>query len=309
MELATQYLQGKGIELGRGAHNPLAPADCISVAPCDGVRYVDERDLADYRVYAAEQQRHGRGVDQVDVVAEATDLPFANGELDYVASSHVLEHLPAIFTAWQEWLRVLRPGGINFMIVPKRDALVEDSVRPITGLQAHVEAFEQGVTPQSLLPELPWRTHYHVFTLQGLFDALNWFNQQGLGGYWLLEAQEESDSNVGNGHTLVLSKQTSLPVLEGSVGQLGSAFSSERYEEAALLARQALSLNFRIHEAWFILAMSQLQLGDSRAAVQSLTQALVLQPKHAEYRNVYQQLLGQPFSYPMSLVDYLARML
>ena len=107
----------------------------------------------------------------------------------------------------------------------------------------------------------------------------------------------------------MLSKQTSLPVLEGSVGQLGSAFSNARYEEAALLARQALSLNFRIHEAWFILAMSQLQLGDSRAAVQSLTQALVLQPKHAEYRNVYQQLLGQPFSYPMSLVDYLARML
>ena len=309
MELATQYLHGKGIELGRGAHNPLAPADCISVAPCDGVRYVDERDLADYRVYAAEQQRHGRGVDQVDVVAEATDLPFAAGELDYVASSHVLEHLPAIFTAWLEWLRVLRPGGINFMIVPKRDALIEDSVRPITGLQAHVEAFERRVTPQSLLPELPWRTHYHVFTLQGLFDALNWFNQQGLGSYWLLEAQEENDSNVGNGHTLVLSKQTTLPALEHSVGQLGSAFSSERYQEAALLARQALSLNFRIHEAWFILAMSQLQLGDSRAAVQSLTQALVLQPKHAEYRDVYQQLLGQPFSYPMSLVDYLARML
>jgi SAM-dependent methyltransferase len=113
---------GQGIELGRGAHNPLAPADCISVAPCDGVRYVDERDLIDYQVYAAEQQRHGRGVDQVDVVAEASDLPFADGELDYVASSHVLEHLPDIFSAWLEWWRVLRPGGISFMIVPKRDA-------------------------------------------------------------------------------------------------------------------------------------------------------------------------------------------
>ncbi|WP_159880572.1 MULTISPECIES: class I SAM-dependent methyltransferase [Aquitalea] len=309
MELARQWLQGKGIELGRGAHNPLAPADCISVAPCDGVRYVDERDLIDYQVYAAEQQRHGRGVDQVDVVAEASALPFADDELDYVASSHVLEHLPDIFSAWLEWWRVLRPGGVSFMIVPKRDALVEDSVRPVTGLEEHVEAFRQRVTPQSLLPEQPWRTHYHIFTLQGLFAALNWFNQQDLGGCWLLEAQEESDSNVGNGHTLVLSKQADLPVLEHSIGQLGAAFQAERYAEAALLARQALSLNFRIHEAWFILAMSQLQLGDSRAAVQSLTQALVLQPKHAEYRDVYQQLLGQPFSYPMSLVDYLSRLL
>ena len=260
-------------------------------------------------MYVAEQQRYGRGVDQVDIVADATCLPFADGELDYIASSHVLEHVPDVFTAWQEWWRVLRPGGTAFMIVPKRDALVEDSVRPITGLEAHVQAFHHKMTPQSLVPELPWRTHYHVFTLQGLFAALNWYNQQGLGGSWLLEVQEESDSNVGNGHTLVLSKQASLPVLEESVGQLGAAFKTERYQDAALLARQVLSLNFRIHEAWFILAMSQLQLGDSRAAVQSLTQALVLQPKHAEYREVYQQLLGQPFSYPMSLIDYLARML
>ncbi|RMD00210.1 methyltransferase domain-containing protein [Aquitalea palustris] len=309
MELARQWLQGKGVELGRGAHNPLAPADCISVAPCDGVNYVDERDLADYRVYVQEQQRHGRGVDQVDVVADATVLPFAAGELDYIASSHVLEHVPDIFSAWLEWGRVLREGGISFMIVPKRDALVEDSVRPITGLDAHIEAFQHKMTPQSLSPGLPWRTHYHVFTLQGLFAALNWFNQQGLGVSWLLEAQEESDSKVGNGHTLVLSKQHTLPPLEESIGQLGAAFQSERYAEAVLLARQALSLNFRIHEAWFILAMSQLQLGDSRAAVQSLTQALVLQPKHVEYRNMYQQLLGQPFSYPLSLVDYLARLL
>jgi hypothetical protein len=110
---------------------------------------------------------------------------------------------------------------------------VEDSVRPITGLQAHVEAFRQRVTPQSLLPDLPWRTHYHVFTLQGLFAALNWFNQQGLGGCWLLEAQEESDSNVGNGHTLVLSKQTSLPPLEHS-RPAGQRFQAERYAGGGL---------------------------------------------------------------------------
>ena len=309
MELARQWLQGKGVELGRGAHNPLAPADCISVAPCDGVRYLNEPDLIDYQVYAAEQERYGKGVARVDLVAEDSALPWADAELDYIASSHVLEHVPDIFSAWLEWGRVLRPGGISFIIVPKRDALVEDSVRPITGLEAHIEAFQHKMTPQSLSPGLPWRMHYHVFTLQGLFAALNWFNQQGLGVSWLLEAQEESDSNVGNGHTLVLSKQDTLPPLEDSIGQLGAAFQAERYQDAALLARQALSLNFRIHEAWFILAMAQVQLGDTRAAVQSLTQALVLQPKHAEYRDVYQQWLGQPFSYPLSLVDYLARLL
>jgi hypothetical protein len=83
---------------------------------------------------------------------------------------------------------------------------VEDSVRPITALSVCRGIPATGDTAIAAAG-LPWRTHYHVFTLQGLFAALNWFNQQGLGGCWLLEAQEESDSNVGNGHTLVLSKQ------------------------------------------------------------------------------------------------------
>ena len=306
MKLAKQWLIGRGVELGRGAHNPLAPEDCFSVAPSDGVRFVHPRDLEDHQIYVMEQQRYGRAAARVDYVADATDLPFEKGSLDYVASSHVLEHVPDLFGAWIEWQRVLRPGGINFSIVPMRMALPEDAVRPVSSLSDFVLAFERATTPEALYPEFPWRGHYHVFTLQLLLAAVNLFNQKNF-GWWQLEGVEECDSNVGNGHTLVLSKQDVLPELACSLPKLDVAFSEGKHAEAALLARQALSLNFRIHEAWAMLAVCEYQLGDAGAALESLTQALILQPGNVDYRGFFQELSGRAFEYPTPLLEHLAR--
>jgi SAM-dependent methyltransferase len=308
MKLARQWLHGKGIELGRAAHNPLAPEDCFSVAPSDGVRCVDQRDLDDYRVYVEEQQRYGRAPARVDHVAEATGLPFASASLDYVASSHVLEHVPNLLGAWVECQRVLRPGGVNFAIVPIRTALSTDAARPVSRLNDLIRAYEQSITPEDLLPGQAWRGHYIVFTLQLLLDAVNWFNRQGL-GCWLLEAVEEIDSNVGNGHTLVLSKQENLPDLADALPALDAEFGANNHVAAALLARQVLSLNFRVHEAWAMLGVSQYQLGDPLGAQESLRQALILQPGNADYQEFFAELSGAPFRYPPSLLEHLARLL
>ncbi|QEL57115.1 class I SAM-dependent methyltransferase [Chromobacterium paludis] len=310
MKLAEDLLRGRGVELGRAAHNPLAPYDCISVAPSDGVNALEPEDLADYQVYVAEQRRCGQGPARVDCIAEAIALPFGDGELDYVASSHVLEHLPDMFGAWMEWERVLKPGGINFMIVPKRFAEPTDSSRPITHLDDLVAARERRDTPRSLLPGQPWRSHYHVFILQVLLAALNWYNANQL-GCWLLEAVEETDSKVGNGHTLVLRKAgQSLPGLEQLVPEMiGSFRKGDDFAQLALLARQILSQNFRVHDAWLVWSLAEEQLGNKHAALEAMTQALILQPCNGEFRQRYQQLSGRDFVYPLSLVDYLARLL
>lgn len=308
MRIAEDFLQGKGIEIGRGGHNPLAPDDCIAIAPCDGKSYMDPRDLEDYRNCASEQERHNGKVAKVDFVSEADSLPFIeSNSLDYVATSHVLEHIPDIFTAWNEWWRVLKPGGINFMIVPKRLALEDDIARAVTALDDHVKAFSHAVKPQDL-PDMAWRGHYHVFTLQSLLDALNWYNQQGL-GCWLLVAQEETDTKVGNGHTLVLKKVAELPNLHEAIPQLAQCYAGQKFPEAKEKAQQVLSLNFRIPEAWFVLAMAELQANDVTAALQALTQALVLQPRNKDYNEAYQQIAGKAFAYPFSLVDYFSRMI
>ena len=44
--------------------------------------------------------------------AEATELPFADGEFDLVFGHAVLHHLPDLEAAFREFRRVLRPGGV-----------------------------------------------------------------------------------------------------------------------------------------------------------------------------------------------------
>lgn len=307
MKLADHWLYGTGVEFGRGAHNPLAPDNCYSVAPSDGVRFVHPHDLDDFRIYVEEQRRYGCSPAKVDYVAETNALPFVDGALDYIASSHVIEHVPNLFGAWVEWQRVLREGGVCFSIVPKRTALPSDAARMVTTLVELVSAYENSLTAQDLLPGQAWRSHYHVFTLQRLLEALNWFNQRGATGHWLLEAVEENDSNVGNGHTLVMTKQALIPTLEDVLPALDRAFSVDDYLAVDLLARQALSLNFRIHEAWAMLGVAQYQTGKTEAAIEAMRQALVLQPEHADYLNFFMQLSGASFQYPLSLLGHLAR--
>jgi SAM-dependent methyltransferase len=53
-----------------------------------------------------------------DVLADVEHLPFEDNSVDEIYASHVLEHLPYGNTALQEWLRVLKPGGMLTVVVP-----------------------------------------------------------------------------------------------------------------------------------------------------------------------------------------------
>ncbi len=55
-----------------------------------------------------------------DYQGEAIALPFKTNSLGYVASSHVLEHVANPVRALVEWYRVLRPGGLIYLVVPDR---------------------------------------------------------------------------------------------------------------------------------------------------------------------------------------------
>jgi SAM-dependent methyltransferase len=54
----------------------------------------------------------------VDVVADATALPFATGVLDRVGSNSVLEHIAYPHQVLAECHRVLRPGGVMVHVMP-----------------------------------------------------------------------------------------------------------------------------------------------------------------------------------------------
>ena len=53
------------------------------------------------------------------IIADAADLPIRDDSLDYIVSSHGLEHtMFAPLIVLREWLRCLKPGGILAIVVP-----------------------------------------------------------------------------------------------------------------------------------------------------------------------------------------------
>lgn len=86
---------------------------------------------------------------QADIVCSGDDLNmFDDNSLDYVVQRHNLEHYQDPIKALQEWVRVLKPGGILGMVVPDDEFC--DSI--------HLD-----------------KTHKHVFTrssLRRIFDLL-----------------------------------------------------------------------------------------------------------------------------------------
>jgi SAM-dependent methyltransferase len=89
-------------------------------------------------------------------VAEATDLHFLpDGGYDFVLSSHMLEHSANPLQALREWLRLLKPGGALFLVLPHREGTF-DHRRPVTSLQHLIEDFERQMGEDDLthLPEI-----------------------------------------------------------------------------------------------------------------------------------------------------------
>lgn len=87
------------------------------------------------------------GLEQVhaDYFGEACHLPFHDNALDYVISSHVIEHVANPIAAFAEWYRVLRPGGIIYMVAPDRRR-TWDRLRPLTPVSHVLEDFQHQTT-------------------------------------------------------------------------------------------------------------------------------------------------------------------
>jgi len=109
---------------------------------------------------------------QPDIVASMTDMGEI-GQFDLVYCSHTLEHLhPAdADRALQEFMRVLRPGGAAFIMVPDlegiqptHEVLFDSAAGPITGhnlYYGHVSCMEN-----------PYMQHHCGFVAETLRAAL-----------------------------------------------------------------------------------------------------------------------------------------
>jgi SAM-dependent methyltransferase len=302
MDLAFKYCLGHGVELGAAAHNSFDLPDCKSVAPSDGVRYMYAKDLVDYGHYVGEQLKMSPDIQVVDLIGDFQNIPADDTSLDYIISSHVIEHEPNFIAAMIEADRVLKDSGVFFCIFPKRTSEPTDGPRALTTLQKIIDDHANGITMDSM-PQGSWRGHYSVFSLQSMIGFINHINQKGL-GTWLIECVEETDSKVGNGHTIVLRK---LPAIRELMAQPPEAFYAlvqqligrKEHAPAVTMLKVALSFEFRNAANLHAVALLSNDLGNRTEAIEFLQQALVVNPEHEGYRRDFNQMAGKLYTNPV----------
>ncbi len=189
--LAHELCLGRGVELGAAAHNPFNLPGCINVAPLD----------PNIDFYRKSQVRLCGAYAEVDLWGLAEAIPLPDRSQDYVISSHVIEHCADPIGVFLEWKRVLKPGGVAFMIFPKRDALPADQDRPVSEVSAIVAAHLGQAASRLDEAHGGDQGHVFVYTLSTMLDVILYANRRfDLG--WTVMATQETDDKVGNGHTV-----------------------------------------------------------------------------------------------------------
>lgn len=56
--------------------------------------------------------------ENVDLIADISDLPFTSNSIDAIICEHVLEHVPSPDKIVSEMYRVLKPGGLVYIVIP-----------------------------------------------------------------------------------------------------------------------------------------------------------------------------------------------
>jgi len=186
----AHWCKGEGLEIGASSHNAFGLT----------TRNVDAH--PGFPAFVDEQKRLAGRVAPVDIVAFAHDIPVASGSVDFVISSHVLEHVANPLAALIEWDRVVRCGGIVYMIVPHPDRTF-DKGKPITTL-AHV--IVDAAVMRTEDPNSGPLGHEHVWRLPDLVAVIDWAVKKGWLN-WTIVDTEDPDSKVGNGFTIVCRKE------------------------------------------------------------------------------------------------------
>ena len=179
--LANFYLQGKkGIEIGGSYHNRFF-LDTLNINTTEQETF-----------YTEEELKNSTAILKVDIVAQGDELPFDDNQWDFVINSHVLEHFFDPIKTINEWLRVIKPDGYLFMIIPNKNVTFDKHKERTT--------LKELIARHAGLIEDPKRDdHHNIWTLE---DILELCQHMGLN----VIDQQAKDDKVGNGFTVVIKK-------------------------------------------------------------------------------------------------------
>ena len=185
-------LQGRGLEIGP-LHRPLVKH------PGMDVLYIDRLSVADLREHYPELA--GLPLVEPDIIGDAEDLATVpDKEFDFLVSAHVIEHMISPLRSLENWLRVLKPGGMLYLIVPDKRAIF-DRKRPRTTLEHIIDDYYNPSTDKNFQHYLDYATfvhdkeglealadaerlveedysiHFHVFIPTDIINLIKWFSK------------------------------------------------------------------------------------------------------------------------------------
>lgn len=188
LTLAKQ-LTGHGLEIGP-LHRPIElPAGVTSA-------YLDREDVQSLKARFPEV---ADGITRVDLIDDAETLAAVPDEsFDFLVAAHVFEHVRNPMATLRQWLRVVRPSGKVYLVLPdKRRTFDRHRVR--TTLEHLIADFQMpsaerdfehyldyarfvyhssGETAVSLAKKLAAendRIHFHVFMPEDLVGMVRWY--------------------------------------------------------------------------------------------------------------------------------------
>ncbi len=186
----SKRLTGRGLEIGP-LHRPLPRHRGMTVDSID--RYsLDE-------LRAAYPELWEYPITEPTILGDAATLEtVADGSYDFVIAAHVIEHMRNPLGAIEQWIRVLRPGGFLYLIVPDKRTtfdrhrvrttvphMVLDFLEPsaardfehFVDYAMHVNhAPMDGVIDEARrLAAMDYSIHFHVFIPSDMSALVRWF--------------------------------------------------------------------------------------------------------------------------------------
>ncbi|MGE5655406.1 MAG: methyltransferase domain-containing protein [Actinomycetota bacterium] len=188
-EIAGRYLKGKGIEVG-ALHAPLEVPAGVTVS------YVDRLPVAELRKQYPELAT--ANLVEADIVDDGENLAsIPDSSWDFVIANHMIEHCQDPIGTLENFLRVIKPGGVLYMGVPDK-RYTFDIDRPLTSLdhlirdhtegagwsrRSHFEEWvrlvdktlEQDVAARiQYLLDINYSIHFHVWTFETFSELLKY---------------------------------------------------------------------------------------------------------------------------------------
>ena len=187
----AKQLNGRGLEIGP-LHRPMVRHEGMDID------YIDRCTVAELRAHYPEL--NDLPLIEPDILGDAETLDNISGNsYDFLISAHVIEHMRNPLFALEQWVRVVRPEGKIYLIVPDKritfdkrrvrttlSHIILDYRRPSAerdyehfldyAVHVHNMSEEDAVVEADRLISTDYSIHFHVFLPSDILRLLNWFS-------------------------------------------------------------------------------------------------------------------------------------